>query len=337
MEGLSPPVAPTLSVVIPLHNEAGGLDALMARLLPVLEAIGSAWEIVCVNDGSKDDTLPLLKAWRAREPRIKVLDLSRNFGKEAALSAGLLDAAGAAVVMIDADLQHPPELISEFVAKWREGYEMVYAVRRSRREQGVLGRCSAHAYYWTLRRLSEIELPPGAGDFRLLDRKVVDALNRMPERNRFMKGMFAWIGFRQAAILYDVAPRSHGRTRWSFLRLLRFGIVGVTAFSNLPLQLWSLVGAVISATAFFYIVVRLVRYLIYGIDVPGYESIIISILFLGGMQLLSLGIIGDYIGRIFNEVKHRPLFIVRERYGIDREEATISAPTWSARDGRPSQ
>lgn len=329
MDTLSSPSAPLLTVVVPLHNEGAGIDALMARLRPVLESLGCPWEILCVNDGSRDDTLVRLKGWHLRDPRIKVLDLSRNFGKEAALSAGLLNAAGAAVVMIDADLQHPPELIPELVARWREGYEMVYAARRSRSDQGVLGRSAAHAYYWILHRLTDIELPRGAGDFRLLDRKVVDALNAMPERNRFMKGMFAWIGFRQTAVEYDVAPRSHGKTRWGFLRLMRFGLVGLTAFSNLPLQLWSFVGAIISGTAFLYIVVRVVRSLVHGIDVPGYESIIISILFLGGIQLLSLGIIGDYIGRIFNEVKNRPLFVVRESWGLDPESARTVAPDWT--------
>ncbi|MBI4182917.1 MAG: glycosyltransferase family 2 protein [Proteobacteria bacterium] len=317
---------PKLSVVVPFYNEGSGVDSLMERLVPVLDRAGERWEIVCVNDGSVDDTLPRLAAWHAKEPRIKALDLSRNFGKEAALSAGLLHAAGMAVVLIDGDLQHPPEVIPELVAKWREGYEMVYAVRRTRRDQAWSNRIATGVYYRMFRHFSEVTLPKDAGDFRLLDRKVVDALNRMPERNRFMKGLFAWMGFRQAAVPFDVGPRDQGRSKWGFVRLIRLGLAGLTAFSNFPLQVWSLIGAAISAIAFVYIVFRLLRSLVHGIDVPGYESIIISILFLGGIQLLSLGIIGDYLGRVFNEVKGRPLFIVRESYGIDLPGTTPLGP-----------
>ena len=305
-----------LSIVIPFYNEAANICALFGRLIPVLQKLDLVWEVVCVNDGSRDDTLGRLLDVARSTPGVKVLDLSRNFGKEAALSAGLAYATGRAVTPMDADLQHPPELIPELLAKWREGYDMVLAIRDAREHQDWFGRFSARAFYWLFRRLSEVPLPPEAGDFRLLDRRVVDALNRMPERNRFMKGIFAWVGFRQAAVPFTVAPRAGGGTKWGRLRLWRFALAGLTAFSNFPLRVWSLIGAAISALAFVYIVFRILRTLIYGIDVPGYETLLGAVLFMGGMQLLTLGILGDYLGRVFDEVKGRPLYIVRESYGF---------------------
>lgn len=301
-----------LSVVIPCYNEEAGIADLFARLPPVLDGFGIAWQIVCVNDGSKDNTLNLLMAAAQTEPRLKIVDLSRNFGKERALTAGLANADGDVVVPMDADLQHPPEAIALMLEKWRLGYEVVYAVRDARTGQGWGEKMFAKAFYWFFDHLSEIPLPREVGDFRLMDRKVVDAINRMPERSRFMKGIFAWVGFRQTGITYHQAERTRGTTKFNFIRLLRFAFDGLTAFSNFPLRVWSVVGACISGVAFFYIVIRLIRTLIWGIDVPGYESILASVLFLGGMQLLTLGILGDYLGRVFDEVKGRPLYIVRE-------------------------
>lgn len=305
-----------LSVVIPFYNEASNVCPLFDRLLPVLRRLGLTWEVICVNDGSQDATLDALLERARDDAAIKVLDLSRNFGKEAALSAGLAYASGRAVVPMDGDLQHPPELIPELVAKWRQGYDMVLAMRETREDQDWFGRLTSRAFYWAFRRLSEVPLPPEAGDFRLLDRRVVDVLNKMPERNRFMKGIFAWVGFRQAAVPFAVAERASGRTQWSRLKLWRFALAGLTAFSNFPLRVWGLIGAAISALAFAYIAFRLLRTIFYGIDVPGYETLLASILFMGGMQLLTLGIIGDYLGRVFDEVKGRPLYIVREAYGV---------------------
>jgi glycosyltransferase involved in cell wall biosynthesis len=306
-----------LSIVVPFFNEAPNVARFFSRLLPVLEGIGADWEVVCIDDGSADDTLARLVALHATEPRIKVLALSRNFGKEAALSAGLVHAGGAAVIPMDADLQHPPELIPDLLAKWREGFDVVYAVRRERTGQSWLSRLRAKAFYWLFDRLSEVPLPRETGDFRLLDRKVVAVINAMPERTRFMKGIFAWVGFRQTGIPYTQEERRFGETKWGLFRLLRFAFDGLVAFSDYPLRVWALIGSVISGFAFLYIVVRLIRTLVYGIDVPGYESIIVTILFLGGVQLITLGIIGHYLGRVFNEVKGRPLFIVRERHGVD--------------------
>lgn len=311
-----------LSVVVPFFNEGGNVEAFFQRLIPVLEGVGLDWEVVCVNDGSRDDTLARLIGLRQRHRELRIIDFSRNFGKEPALSAGLAHARGDLVVPIDADLQHPPELIAEMVAKWREGYEVVYAVRSSRAYQSRPARIFTQMFYWMFDRLSDVPLPRGAGDFRLMDRRVVDVINRMPERTRFMKGIFAWVGFRQTGIAFMPARRHEGSSKWGFIRLLRFAFDGLTAFSNFPLKVWGLIGASISALAFVYIVVRLLRTLFYGIDVPGYESIIVTILFLGGMQLLTLGIIGDYLGRVFDEVKGRPLYIVRAAYGFEQADAT---------------
>ncbi|MDR3515896.1 MAG: glycosyltransferase family 2 protein [Azospirillaceae bacterium] len=318
------PGDPVLSVVIPCYNEGANVDALFDRLVPELDRLGVSWEVVCVNDGSPDDTLKHLMAARRRHPGIKIVDLSRNFGKERALSAGLLHSRGQCVVPMDADLQHPPELIGAFLDKWREGYDVVMAVRHARVGQHLTNRLGARAFYWLFDKMSDVRLPREVGDFRLLDRRVVDVINRMPERTRFMKGIFAWVGFHQTSIPYIQGERTAGATKWGLLKLIRFSIDGLTAFSTFPLRVWSAVGAVISAFAFFYIVVRLLRTAIYGIDVPGFETIVVTILFLGGVQLLTLGIIGDYLGRVFEEVKGRPLFIVRSTYGID--ERAIAKP-----------
>ena len=309
-----------LSIVVPIYNESLNLDGFFARLIPALEGTGEPFEVICIDDGSKDDSVAKLKLVNQADPRVKLLAFSRNFGKEAALSAGLANATGDAVIPIDADLQHPPEMISQMVAKWREGYDVVYAVRRERTGQGLVSRLQAHAFYWLFEKLSEVQMPREVGDFRLLDRKVVDAINAMPERTRFMKGIFAWVGFRQVGIPYDQEERQFGETSFNLVRLLRFAFDGVVAFSDMPLRIWTVIGAVISGFAFFYIVVRLVRTLVYGIDVPGYESIIVIMLFLGGIQLITLGIIGHYLGRVFNEVKGRPLYIVRERLGVKKPE-----------------
>lgn len=307
---------PRLSLVVPFYNESLNIGAFFRRVVPVLDSLGATWEIVCIDDGSRDDTLARLIEWHRSDGRIKVVGLSRNFGKERALSAGLMHAAGDAVIPMDADLQHPPEVIPAMLAKWREGYDVVYAVRQERVGQGLASRLQARAFYWLFDKLSEVPLPREVGDFRLLDRKVVEVINAMPERTRFMKGIFAWVGFRQTGIPYVQEERQHGDSRWGFMRLLAFAFEGLVAFSDYPLRIWALIGSIISGFAFFYVVVRLVRTMVYGIDVPGYESIIVSILFLGGVQLISLGILGHYLGRVFNEVKGRPLFIVREKYGI---------------------
>lgn len=325
---------PVLSVVIPCFNEGPNVEMLFDRLIPVLDGLGVTWEAVCVDDGSRDDTCAKLVAAHRKDSRVKVIELSRNFGKELALSAGLLHAGGDAVLPMDADLQHPPEVIPTMLAKWREGHDVVYAVRDNRAGQGLPQRAFAKAFYWVFQHLSDIPLPAEAGDFRLLDRKVVDVINRMPERSRFMKGIFAWVGFKQVGIPYPQGTRLAGTSKFNFFKLLRFAFDGLSAFSNFPLMVWSIVGAIVSAFAFLYIVFRLLRTAIFGVDVPGYESIIVTILFLGGVQLLSLGILGDYLGRVFDEVKRRPLYIVRSAHGFaespgatDPRPSGFSAPT----------
>ena len=306
-----------LAVVAPFYNEGDHVSALLDRVSAALAKVDVDWTIVCVNDGSRDDTLAHLLAAHQREPRVKVIDLSRNFGKEYALTAGLDYAEGDAVVLIDADLQHPPEMLPAMVAKWREGADVVYMVREERVDTGLLNRVGRWVFYLIFRVAADISLPPQAGDFRLLDAAVVAAIRRLPERTRFMKGILQWVGFRQVGLPYQEEARISGKTKSDPWRLIAFALDGISAFSNLPLQLWGLIGAAIAGVSLVYGVWRMLRTLLYGVDVPGFESLIVAIVFLGGVQLLSLGVLGGYIGRIFNEVKARPLYIVRDTYGLD--------------------
>jgi glycosyltransferase involved in cell wall biosynthesis len=311
-----------LSLVVPIHNESSSLDHFFARLLPVLESLGCASEIICVDDGSNDDTLERLLAIRERLPNLKVLSLSRNFGKDVALSAGLEHVMGAAVVPIDADLQDPPELIERMVAKWREGFDVVYATRLRREGESILRRLSARYFYRVFDRITDVPIPPDTGDFRLLDRRVVDVLVRLPERTRFMKGLFAWVGFRQTALNYDRPERHAGSTKWSYWRLWNFALDAITSFSSVPLKVWSYVGVVVSIFAFMYALFLAGLTIIRGVVVPGYASIMVAVLFLGGVQLITLGIIGEYLARVYNEVKGRPLYLVRGRWGFGHRDTS---------------
>ncbi|CDL01453.1 putative Glycosyl transferase, family 2 [Magnetospirillum gryphiswaldense MSR-1 v2] len=322
-ESAEKPVAPVLSLVVPMFNEAGNLDRLFDRLAQVMADLGESYEIVCVDDGSRDDTVARALEHRRRDPRIKVVELSRNFGKELALTAGLRHTSGQAVVMIDADLQHPPEVIKDMMREWRQGFEMVIAVRRDRDDESAVKRLAAKVFYEVFGRVSEVRLPPGAGDFRLLDRKVVKVLNAMPEHARFMKGLYAWVGFRQTIIPFDVAERAHGETKFNLFRLWRLAVDGITSFTSLPLKVWTFMGMLVASFALLYGLLFIVKTLILGIDVPGYPSLIVAITFFSGVQLISLGVIGEYLGRVFAEVKNRPLFVVREAHGcgddVDKE------------------
>ncbi len=306
-----------LSVVTPFFNEGPDVARFLDRLTAVLGGIDMPWSVVCVNDGSRDDTIDRLIEAHRRDSRIKVIDFSRNFGKEYALTAGLDHTGDDVVVLMDSDLQHPPEMIPAMLAKWREGNDVVYMVRQMRGDVGLLGKIGRRFFYVMFRVASDVKLPPEAGDFRLLDSVVVSAIRRMPERTRFMKGIYHWVGFRQVGLSYEEGVRKEGRSRWGFWRLTALAIDGITAFSNLPLRLWGILGALIAGISLIYGISRIIRTLIYGIDVPGFESLIVSVMFLGGIQLLSLGVLGGYIGRIFNEVKARPLYIVRRTYGLD--------------------
>jgi glycosyltransferase involved in cell wall biosynthesis len=306
-----------LSLIVPIHNERAGLDEFFGRLLPVMEKLGCSYEIISIDDGSSDGSLEQLLRWRERLPTLKVLSLSRNFGKEIALSAGFEHSSGAAAVPLDADLQDPPELIEQMVAKWREGFDVVYATRAQRNAESILKRVSARYFYRIFDRITDIPIPPDTGDFRLLDRRVVDILVRLPERTRFMKGLFAWVGFKQTALSFDRPERRHGRTKWTYWRLWNFALDAITSFSSVPLKVWSYVGVGVSIFAFLYALFLAGLTIVRGVVVPGYASIMVVVLFLGGVQLITLGIIGEYLARIYNEVKGRPLYLVRGRWGFD--------------------
>lgn len=318
--------APFLSLVVPVKDEEAAIPAFLARAVPVLDALRDPsgvplpFEILFVDDGSTDATAMAIGAAHARDPRIGCVSLARNFGKEAALTAGLDHARGTVVVPIDVDLQDPPEVIADMVARWREGYEVVYGVRRDRRSDSWSKRVSAGMYYRAHNAMSDDKIPEHAGDFRLLDRRVVDAIGRMPERNRFMKGLFAWSGFRTAAVEYDRAPRTQGTTKFRGWRLWSLAVDGITSASTMPLRVWSYIGVVIALITFVYAVFVIVRTLLFGIDVPGYSSLMVAILFFGGLQLISLGVLGEYVGRILIETKQRPLYVVRERLGVNAPE-----------------
>jgi glycosyltransferase involved in cell wall biosynthesis len=314
-------MAPVLSIVVPAYNEERNITAFLAAIIPVLEGIGETFEIIFIDDGSRDSTLGLLAAAASQDPRIKVLGLARNFGKDVALSAGLAHTSGAAVIPIDCDLQHPVELIPQFVARWKEGSDMVLGVRTKRDEEGVLRRTAARTYYKIMRMMTSVEIPPNAGDFRLLDRKIVDVIKDMPERHRFMKGIFAWPGFKVSAIEFQAAPRANATTStWSFLRLWRFALDGLFSFSTAPLKLWTYIGMASAGAAFVYLVVTLIQKLVYGIAAPGYASLLILLLFFNGLLLISNGIQGEYIARIFEEVKRRPLYVIGKRFGFGDDD-----------------
>lgn len=305
---------PFLSIIVPCHDEAQTIEPFHARLGAVLAVMGHSYEIICVNDGSRDETLARLLALQGREPHLRILDLSRNFGKEAALTAGLDEARGSLVIPIDADLQDPPELIPALVAKWREGYEVVNAVREARDGESWAKRGTAHLFYRILNQLSDVPIPRDTGDFRLLSRAAVDALRQMPERRRFMKGMFAWVGFPAAEIRYRRAGRHAGRSHWTYWRLCNFALEGITSFSQAPLRLASYLGLLTASLSLLYGAFLMLRTLLFGNPVNGYPSLMVAILFLGGMQLLGLGVIGEYVGRIYEETKHRPVYIVRRSW-----------------------
>lgn len=307
---------PTLSLVVPCYNEAAGLEAFWARTSAALSSAGLDAEAVFVDDGSRDATFAVLSALAARDPRVRVIALSRNFGKEIALAAGLDHARGQAVVPIDADLQHPPELLPELVARWRAGSDVVIALRRARSTDPVGRRLASDLFHRIFAAVSAVPPVRGAGDFRLMSRPVVDALKRMPERTRYTKGMYAWVGFRTATVDYDVEERTEGRSRYGLLRLWRLAIDGLVSFSALPLRVSSFLGAMFALIALAYGAWLVVRTIVYGIDVPGYASLMAMVLFLGGVQLLSLGVIGEYLGRVYDEVKARPLYVVRARAGF---------------------
>jgi len=304
-----------LSLIIPVYNEGPNIAPLCDRVVPVLDRITRSWEIVFVDDGSADGTLAAIRARSAQDARIGAVSFSRNFGKEIAIAAGLDHARGDAVIIMDADLQHPPEMIETFVARWREGYDMVYGQRTDRSNETRLKRNFARLFYTLFDHFGETPLPEGAGDFRLINRRGVEVLRSLGERARFSKGLYAWIGFKSVGVPFTVEDRRHGATKWSFRKLFRFAFDGITSFTTVPLRVWTYIGGLISVLSIATAIYFLIRTLLFGADVPGYPSLIVSVMFFSGIQLMSLGIIGEYIGRIFAEVKRRPLYVVAERIG----------------------
>ena len=317
-DGTSPSSVPmsernTISLVVPFYNEEEGIDSFYRAIVPTMEGIpGMAFEVVCVDDGSRDRTLELLVALSRKDSRFRVVELSRNFGKEAALTAGIDAAEGAAVVPIDADLQDPPELIPVLVEEWRKGADMVLAHRSDRRSDSYMKRKTAEFFYRIHNRLSNVQIPENVGDFRLMDRAVVDALGQLPERQRFMKGLFTWVGFRTVTVSYVRKPRQSGMTKLSPWKLWNFALEGITSFSTLPLRIWTYVGMAGALAAFLYGSFIVLRTIFFGVNVPGYASLLVSILFIGSLQLISIGVLGEYIGRIYLEAKQRPPYIVRK-------------------------
>ena len=308
-----------LSIVVPVKDEQNAVGPFVAAITTVMADINdpaaASYEILFVDDGSEDSTLGEVRRLHEADKRVWAISLSRNFGKEAALSAGLDHARGEAVVPIDVDLQDPPEAIGEMLRKWREGFEIVYGVRDDRDSDSLPKRLTADVYYRAHNWLSQDKIPEHAGDFRLLDRKVVDVIRAMPERTRFMKGLFAWAGFKQAAVTYRRRPRTVGQTSFNYWKLWTFALDGITSASTVPLRIWSYLGGVVALLALAFAVGIIIRTTLFGVSVPGYASLMTTVLFLGGLQLLSLGVLGEYVGRIMVEVKHRPLYVVREQIG----------------------
>jgi glycosyltransferase involved in cell wall biosynthesis len=303
-----------MSCVVPCHNEARNLDLLLPMVGEALTRLSESWEVILVDDGSTDHTAAVMQDW-AELPGYRSIELSRNFGKEAALTAGLQAARGDVVVMMDADLQHPVALLAEMVAKWRAGADVVYAQRTSRADEPVLKRTGTRLFYSLLNRFHRFRIPEGAGDFRLLDRRAVDALMALPERNRFMKGLYAWIGFDAVAVPYVPQPRAHGRSQFNAFRLVALSLDGLTAFAIWPLRIVSAVGCAVAAISFAYGGYITGEYMLYGHSVSGWTTIVVALMFFSGIQMIFLGIIGEYIARIFEEVKARPLYVVKREAG----------------------
>ena len=300
-----------LSIVVPAYNEAEVLPEMYRRTVAVADTLEAELELIFVNDGSTDATLAVLESLRGEDPRVAIVDLSRNFGKEIAMTAGLDHSRGDAVVVIDADLQDPPELIPEMIAEWRAGYDVVYAQRTSRVGESALKKTTAHLFYRLMQRLSRVQIPADTGDFRLLSRRAVEALSGLREQHRFMKGLFAWIGYPQKAIQYQRDARYSGETKWSYVRLWNFAIEGITSFSTLPLRVATYLGVVTALGAFVFGLFIVLDTLLFGNPVPGYPSLLVVVLFLGGIQLIALGVIGEYLGRMFDETKGRPLYLLK--------------------------
>ena len=313
-----------ISIVVPAYSEEEVIPKFHERITAVCSQLPHDVEIVYVNDGSTDNTLEVLDKLYKSDDRVSVVDLSRNFGKEIALTAGLHKAKGDAVIVIDADLQDPPELIPDLITEWQNGYDVVYAKRSRRDGETSLKKLTAHLFYRLMRSFSRVKIPEDTGDYRLLSRRAVDALNTLVEHHRFMKGLFTWIGYKQKAVLYERDPRLAGNTKWNYWKLWNFAIDGITSFSSAPIRFAGYIGVSIAFGAFSYGIYMLVNTLLYGNPVPGYPSLVVIILFLGGIQLIFIGVLGEYIGRIFNETKQRPLYFLNDYRPRRAEQGEIN-------------
>ncbi len=313
----APPANPRLSVVLPVFNESDNLPELIRRLKAVLETLGETYEVIYVDDGSQDGSPGILRSMQTHDPCMRVVCLSRNFGHQAAISAGIDHARGDVIVVMDADLQDPPEEIPNLLAHWHQGYQVVYAVRHQRKE-GLLKRSAYGFFYRSLHQVASVEIPLDAGDFCAIDRQVADVLRSMPERNRFIRGIRSWIGFRQIGVPYNRAARYAGKPKYSLFKLTRLALDGFFSFSYLPLRLASLLGLLVSIAGFVLAVWTIYKRLVLPEFPSGFATIVVGMMFLGGIQLLALGMIGEYVGRIFDEVKQRPLYVVGERWGFDQ-------------------
>ncbi|WP_375201712.1 glycosyltransferase family 2 protein [Hyphococcus sp.] len=327
-----------LSIVCPAYNEAENIIPFHKAISKVMRRLAQPFEVVFINDGSRDGTILKMRELRSVHPNTAIVDLSRNFGKEVAVSAGLDHARGDAVVIIDADLQHPPQVIEDLIAGWREGYEVVYGQRRGREDEGFLRRATATAFYRIMNSIGRAPIPPNAGDFRLMSRKAVDAVKSLREHHRFMKGVFAWVGFPAKAVPFDVEARHAGETKWNFWKLWNFSIEGVTSHTLAPLKISTYLGLAVAALSFVYGAFVVAKAMVLGDPAPGFPTLAALVLFLGGVQLTVLGVMGEYLGRIFNETKQRPLYFTNavEAAAVDASAAdpSIAAPSAAPSDGR---
>jgi glycosyltransferase involved in cell wall biosynthesis len=305
-----------ISCVVPVYNEEAVAENFLTQLQAFLHTLTNHFEIIVIDDGSRDNTVKKLMQL-PKNFNIKLLALSRNFGKETALTAGLENCSGDVAIIMDSDFQHPIEVIPDFLKHWAEGYEMVYGARENRDNESSIKKGFARLFYWVMRKITKIDIPNNAGDFRLMDRKVVDAINQFQERSRFMKGLYAWVGFKTIAVPFKVQDRAAGKSSWGFARLTELALTGITCFSDIPLRVWGFIGFLISLISLCYAIYIVTVTLIYGADLPGFPTLVVGIMFLGGIQLLSIGILGEYIARIFTEVKRRPKYLVETRHGFE--------------------
>jgi glycosyltransferase involved in cell wall biosynthesis len=305
-----------ISVIVPVYNEEALVEAFFTQLQARMHEITDNYEIIAVNDGSRDQTVKKILALPPNY-HVKLLSLSRNFGKETALTAGLEHCSGEVAILMDSDFQHPLEVLPQFLEQWAAGYEMVYGARVNRDNESSAKKSFARLFYWLMTKITQINIPNNAGDFRLLDRKVIDALNQFQERSRFMKGLYAWVGFKTVAVPFEVKDRAAGNSSWGFARLTELALTGITSFSDIPLRVWGFIGFLVSLVSLIYAIYIVTVTLIYGADLPGFPSLIVAIMFFGGIQLLSIGILGEYIARIFTEVKQRPKYLIEIKHGFE--------------------